>query len=375
MITARNIVQWLWGSLMMGSLLLPMACAEDNDNVHVSGSDEPQSNQLRLSSATREGEATTPAYLTEGNIKVFVTNKDDVVLEGSFSKNSTDAIWNSSNLAIKENTQYYLYGYMPSMLPSTFGKPDGGGDFSGGAKLTLSDLPVFTDEDFRVIVSVQRVTDDATFTTATEGRFSYLSGASSQNYVNFLMGHLYSQLQLQFCVGKTYYDLRRIHLKSVKLKSTYVARGTKVTATVNLKDGKGLTGQVEYTEAAASTPDTPEEWSLLTDGDLPLVVEPETNAESPEYTVLSNTVNCPHCIFDTNGTYLTIECSYDVYDTNVTTEHPDGNLIREGCTATNKVKVTGMAPGVKKILTLTVAPTYLYVLSDDDLNNPTIHIN
>ena len=144
---------------------------------------------------------------------------------------------------------------------------------------------------------------------------------------------------------------------------------------MNLRAGKGLKGQVVFSDAAATTPDTPEEWPLLTGADLELAVEPEANAENPVYTVLSNTVNCPHSLFKADGSYLTIECSYDVYDTHVTTEHPYGNLIREGCTATNKVKVSGMAPGVRKTLTLTVTPTYLYMLSDDDLNNPTIVIN
>ena len=348
----------------MGCLLLPVACSDNDDY----GSDEPQSNQLRLSSATREGETTG---LTKGNIKVFVTSNDAVAFEGSFSKNSSDAIWNSSNLKIKEHTQYYIYGYMPNTVSSEIAMPDGGGDFSNGAKLTLSNLPVFSTEDIRVIVGVQRVTDNSTFTTATEGTFGYPSGASTQNYVNLLLGHLYSQLQLRFCVDKTYYDLRRIHLKSVKLKSTYVAQNTKISATVNLKAGKGLKGQVEFSDAAATTPTTPEEWSLLSGANLDLAVEPETNAENPVYTVLSNTVHCPHCLFDTNGTetYLTIECSYDVYNADNTKE------LRSNCTATNKVKVLGMAPGVKKILTLTVTPTYLYMLSDDDLNNPTIVIN
>lgn len=355
--------------LLMVSMLMLVACADDDDNVSGGAIDEPQSNQLRLSSATREGETTTPAYLAEGNIKVYVTvtSKDEPIFTGLFSKNSSDAIWNSSNLAIKENTQYYLYGYMPNTVSGTLVKPVGG-DFSGGATLTLSDLPVFSDEDIRVIVGVQRVTDNSTFTAATEGTFGYLSGASSQNYVNLLMGHLYSQLQLRFCVDKTYYALRRIHLKSVTLKSTYVPKDDKITATVNLQDGKGLKGQVVFSDPVATTPDTPEEWPLLTDGNQELVVEPEDNAGNPVYTVLPNTVNCLYRLFDTNGTYLTLECSYDVYDT-------EGNKVRENCTATNKVKVSSMAPGVRKTLTLTVTPTYLYVLSDDDLNNPTIVIN
>lgn len=361
------MVRWL-GSMLM--LLQVVACADDSDNGNVK--DEPQGSQLRLSSATREGEGSN-LNVTEGNIKVFVTTKDALAYEGSFNKNSTETIWNSNNLAIQENTQYYIYGFMPNTgtVTSSIDKP-GGSDFSGGADLTLTGMPVFTDEDYRVIIGVQRVTDHVTFTPATEGHYGYLSGIASQNYVNLLMGHLYSQLQLRFCVDKTYYALRCIHLKEVKLKSTYVANGDKVTATLSLRDGLGLTGQVTYSDPVATIPETPAEWPLLTGGNEELKVEPEANAENPIYTVLSNTVNCAPCLFTANGAYLSIETTYDVYDRDKTQEH--GNLIRENCKATNKIQVSGMAPGVRKMLTLTVAPTYLYVLSDPDLDNPTIHI-
>ncbi len=370
------MVRWL-GSMLM--LLLVVACADDSDNSNVK--DEPQGSQLRLSSATREGEGSTSG-VTEGDIRVFVTTKDAIVpdFKGSFNKDNTQTIWNSNNLAIKENTQYYIYGYMPNKetvngISSSIAKP-AGGDYSAGAELTLSGMPVFTDEDYRVIIGVQRVTDNVTFTPATEGHYGYLSGIASQNYVNLLMGHLYSQLQLRFCVDKTYYALRCIHLKEVKLKSTYVANGDKVTATLSLRNGKGLTGQVAYSSAVDRDdehPVTPEEWSLLTGGNVELVVEPEANAATPVYTVLPNTVNCAHCLFAANGTYLSIETTYDVYDRDSSKEH--GNPIREDCKATNKIQVSGMAPGVRKMLTLTVAPTYLYMLSDPDLDNPTVHVN
>jgi hypothetical protein len=364
------MVRWL-GSMLM--LLQVVACADDSDNGNVK--DEPQGSQLRLSSATREGEGSNPS-VTEGDIKVFVTTKDAQAYEGSFNKNSTEAIWNSNNLDIKENTQYYIYGFMPNTeaVTGSIAKP-AGGDYSAGADLTLSGMPVFTNEDYRVIIGVQRVTDNVTFTPATEGHYGYLSGIASQNYVNLLMGHLYSQLQLRFCVDKTYYALRCIHLKEVKLKSTYVAKDGTVTATLSLRNGKGLTGQVAYSSAVDRDDDhpvTPEEWSLLTGGNVELVVEPEANAATPVYTVLPNTVNCAHCLFTANGAYLSIETTYDVYDRDSSKEH--GNLIREDCKATNKIQVSGMAPGVRKMLTLTVAPTYLYMLSDPDLDNPTIHI-
>lgn len=364
------MVRWL-GSMLM--LLLVVACADDSDNGNVK--DEPQGSQLRLSSATREG---STSGVTEGDIRVFVTTKDAIVpdFKGSFNKDNTQTIWNSSNLAIKENTQYYIYGYMPNKetvngISSSIAKP-AGGDYSAGAELILSGLPVFTDEDYRVIIGVQRVTDSETFTPATEGHYGYLSGIASQNYVNLLMGHLYSQLQLRFCVEKNYYALRCIHLKEVKLKSAYVAYGGTVTATVSLRDGKGLTGQVAFSDPAATTPTTPEEKSLLTGGNEELKVEPEANAEDPVYTVLSKMVNCAPCLFAANGAYLSVETTYDVYDRDKTQEH--GNLIRENCKATNKIQVSGMAPGVRKMLTLTVAPTYLYMLSDPDLDNPTVHI-
>ena len=364
------MVRWL-GSMLM--LLLMGACADDSDSGNVK--DEPQGSQLRLSSATREG---STSGVTEGDIRVFVTTKDAIVpdFKGSFNKDNTQTIWNSNNLAIKENTQYYIYGYMPNKetvngISSSIAKP-AGGDYSAGAELTLSGMPVFTDEDYRVIIGVQRVTDSETFTPATEGHYGYLSGIASQNYVNLLMGHLYSQLQLRFCVDKTYYALRCIHLKEVKLKSTYVANGDKVTATLSLRNGKGLTGQVTFSDPAATTPTTPEEMSLLTGGNEELKVEPEANAANPVYTVLLKTVNCAPCLFTANGAYLSVETTYDVYDRDKTQEH--GNLIRENCKAMNKIQVSGMAPGVRKMLTLTVAPTYLYMLSDPDLDNPTIHI-
>ena len=167
------------------------------------------------------------------------------------------------------------------------------------------------------------------------------------------MGHLYSQLQLRFCVDKTYYALRCIHLKEVKLKSTYVANDGTVTATVSLRDGKGLTGQVAFSDPAATTPTTPEEMSLPIGGNEELKVEPEANAANPEYTVLPKTVNCAPCLFTANGAYLSVETTYDVYDRDKTQVH--GNLIRANCKATNKIQVSGMAPGVRKMLTLTVA--------------------
>ena len=358
MIKARHTYQWLWGCLLTGFILLFVACADDD-------TEEPQGGTLRLSSVTRQGE-TTPEVVTEGAIRLFIATADNYT-SGSFNgavdqTDPTKTIWTNHGAVVKENTQYYIYGYMPhdnSVVSNTssIAKP-AGGDYSDGAIMTLSGLSVLTSEDICVIVGV----GDAT-ATAAQGVYGYTSGIAGENPVNLLMGHLYTQLQLRFCVDKDYYALRRIHLKTVTIKSTYVAKDEKVTATVNLAAGSGLSAdRVSFSDPAATRPSTPESFPLLTDGDLNLAV-------APDYTELSNTVNCPYRIFDGDGTYLSLECTYDVY------ESATNLKIRENCTSVNKIKVDSQAPGMKKVLTLTVEPTYLYVLADPDLDNPTIHVN
>ena len=52
-----------------------------------------------------------------------------------------------------------------------------------------------------------------------------------------------------------------------------------------------------------------------------------------------------------------------------------GNLIRQDCTATNKLPDLSAVRGQRVLLNMTVNPTYLYVLSEPDLDNPTIKIN
>ena len=74
------------------------------------------------------------------------------------------------------------------------------------------------------------------------------------------------------------------------------------------------------------------------------------------------------CFAPTLSNNLTIVTTYDVYDRK-------GNLIRENSTATNKLPNLDAVRGQKVQVNLTVNPTYLSVLSEPDLDNPTIKIN
>ena len=85
------------------------------------------------------------------------------------------------------------------------------------------------------------------------------------------------------------------------------------------------------------------------------------------------------CVPYTGATYYELQSSYEVYDKNVTPAHPNGNLIRKG-SAVNRLnplsilelKESQMKRGCEYKLKLTVMPTYLYVLSEPDLDNPSV---
>jgi hypothetical protein len=73
-------------------------------------------------------------------------------------------------------------------------------------------------------------------------------------------------------------------------------------------------------------------------------------------------------------TDVILESIYDVYD-------KKGNLVRLGCTATNKLNLsmfsqqTEALRGRRYTINLTINPTYLYVLSEPDLDDPTVEID
>ena len=335
---------------MIGSLLILTACSEE--------SDEPKGEYLHLSAVTRTSSELTPSENT--SIKMYVMTQNAQFSEGTFNYTTS---WVNNNVSVKEHEQYYMYGFMPASSSagsyvSSISAAAVNNDYSRGADLTITGLPIFTSKDICAIVGVQRISATTEAKDIVEGNYGYLSGLNSENYVNLLMDHLYGELALQFKVDADYYALRHIKLKSVTLNydNGQGSADANVNVTVRLRDGYGL-GQssVVYTPTGNKA-----SHAILENGSTDLTAEA---------TSIGNSVKCPPSLFDQAGTYMTLTCTYDVCRTDNA-----NTVIRANCTASNKMRVSGMEHGKTNTVTVTIAPTYLYVLTDPDLDNPTIYI-
>ena len=370
MMTEKMTYRWLWSCLVAGGLLLLSGCSASSSDDDLQ---QPEQVTLQLRAVTRtDGAFEIPdANKPASSIKLFLatltpTNENPnnySLTEGSFSyKNSQWSSTNSLNpLIVKEETPYYLYGYMPSSISATQSAPDG--DYSKGINLSFTGLPAITSDDICVLVGVQLVGANSTGlqTAVTEGQYGFRSNIKGQNYVNLLMAHLYTRLKVNFKIDPNYAELRSIHLKEVTLTSKY-ADGASVT--VNLRSGQGIgspsfpsgsEGEIKHTISLfKSSAIIPEK---VLDKALANQVDPVLALDLPAY--------CRPVAVE--GTYnLTLTTTYDVYDLK-------GQNLGERVSE-NKIKfdVAEVKPGQEKKLVLTVKPTYLYVLSDNDADNPTI---
>ena len=349
--------------LLIGVLLA--ACSDDSDR------DDGEIDVVQLVAYSQGMTDIEPVAATRGiptgyhkytgpsSIGVYSTSAD--VAPSSIRTFSYDEVknqWNSL-VSTKLDVTYYIYGYMPasSVIHCAISKRDGK-DYSEGAVLTFSDLPPVLSEDFCVVTGVQQLETKETEVSLTPGIFSFTGRSTGNNFACMMLDHLYSCVKFRFLVNSDYDKLRTIKLKKVELKTTQQAS---YPLTVTMKAGENY--EVAWGTATGLTNDyvslpVSEDGEILSDTE-PKEVE---GYFAPMTDVADN---------------LVLQCTYDVYDKNVTTKHPEGNLVRHNCVAVNKLPASRIEVGTDKrtLLTLTVNPTYLYVLSDPDLDNPTITIS
>ena len=182
------------------------------------------------------------------------------------------------------------------------------------------------------------------------------------NYLFFLFDHLYSALNISMKVDEKYDELRHIKLKELKLRTVTSGSVSPYMSDVIITLTANDTGTNPITSISYSN-----------------VVDSPTDG-----VIYSNSTGFPLTTtyslflghFMPNGvTTLILASTYDVYDTK-------GNLIRENCKATNTLLISKLfneqddsKRGWKYTVRLVINPTYLYVMSDPDLDNPTVVVN
>ena len=237
---------------------------------------------------------------------------------------------------VEKGKTYNVYGYMPKTgsIGSSLVK-----DNEDTAVLTISNIKPVTTEDICFITGVKE-----SETGLQEGSFSWRQDIEKDDYyIYLLMNHLYASVQFRLTINEDYAQLRTVKLKDMTLRTD---RGS-VNATISLahnNTGASPVTSVSYAAAGGS-----EQTSVY------------DNAKGQALNILTP-IAIDAYFAPTLSDRLTLVSTYDVYDRK-------GNLIRANCTATNKIPDLEASRGQRVQVNMTVNPTYLYTLSDQDLDN------
>lgn len=333
--------------ILIAALVLA-ACSEDSEQR------EDTASPLYLTHVTRASSdiSISDADEEQAPIQVFIASGSKQT-EGQFVYDAGK--W-TSTIGVKE-TMNYIYGFSPatvafgeiSMLP-------GATDYSGGAVLTLSNLSAVTGDDVCVVVGVEKSQNPV---TPNFGTFQFKK--EDPNYVCLLLDHVYAGVDFKFKIGKEYHEMREIRLKKMELQAVKTVKKAIVTVKANTTDTNPITSinyetennseQAPIYDYEADTRPENSRGMLLTEDGVTIL-----GCFAPDKTIANS---------------LVLTCTYDVYN-------KKGTCVRENCTAINDL--SGMSEdtverGKKSKIVLTIEPTYLYALSDDELNNPTITIS
>lgn len=270
-----------------------------------------------------------------------------------------------SGVKVEQNYDYNLYVYsnsMPTATPPTFSLTD-------GAALTFDGLDLITTLDPLVCVAASGAVlgdnpDPNDYPTLTQGSFSIgtittieVEEEERTTKAFLAMDHLYSKATLSFRVDNQYSQLRKVRIKDVEIKiekstlsgnHTYGFPNNKLTldanktytgnpSSINLYDGPTATAQPEGENRYIELTTTFKEFGYF-------------------YFLPINPIPSMY-----------LQVTYDVCDLN-------NNVVRADQTASNYSIFSSIdnsggraAAGTNYLVKILVSPSYLYQLSDDDL--------
>lgn len=268
---------------------------------------------------------------------LFVHTSDgteDYVIPSTLTWNSeTGTLTTSLKL---EQGNYTFYGYMPYSNDATFE--------ANGRIMTLPGLSGMSASNAMVIKPVE-VT---------------IGNRATQVNVNLAMDHLMARVTPYFYINDASYDaLRKIKIKKVEF----------ILPSVSVKS---YTATVDYVNGEVSD-DSPTHTTTWTEGDA--IANEVTFYETTNPVVLqlgkANAIAHSTCYFspEQNVDELKMRVTYDVYDAK-------GNLTRLDAVAENSIKkISGtLNEATNYKLYIPLVPSYLYALSDGDMDNDVLVI-
>ena len=343
------------GILLTATMMLLSACSSDDPEAQtVTTGEEPVGKVVQLVSyaspftdkelSHRAAPAGFSAYTPDKTTSMGIYT---LLSEDWANPKEEKIIYNNNKwhafFEVTADKTYTVYGYMPKTgeMSSTLVKST-----ADAATLTITGIKPVTYDDICIITGAKD-TDEG----LKEGQFSWYwpISAGDENYkIHLLMDHLYAAALFSLKIDTDYALLRTIKLKTMTLSTDNGSVNATISLTHN-ETGTSPISNVTYTASGSS--------------DVVVLFN------SDEGTALDKSVPLPVnvCFAPTLSADLTLVSTYDVYDSK-------GNLIRQNCTATNKLPNLDANRGQRVQVNLTVNPTYLYVLSDPDLDNPTITI-
>ena len=382
-----NIRNWTYMSMMALLAVLLTACTADSSDdqrkertLHLRAVSQRYSDiQVRTTRAfdvtdpnDNTAKVTYDSYTDAASIRAYIATSNRLDFYGDFEYTGSE--W-TTKIPL-DNDYYYIYGFMPSSLRNTSTIAPRNDSYAYGAVLTIGNTPALMTEPVCAIVGVKRAasaTDNIAANNMQRGKYdSEGTTDNANNYIFMLLDHLYCGVRFTMAVSSDYYALRRIHLKEFNIKPK--AGSVNVTATMAANSFNTLS--IGYTKTADYSGTGVNLW----EGTKNILLK-EHNSVTPDPTLLYGTISpttgdsftaTPLYVAPVEGNNeFTIRCVYDIYD------RTDSYLIRKDCVAENKLSIggTGWKAGERYTVPLIIMPTYLYVLSDPDLDNPTININ
>lgn len=316
----------------------------------------------------------------------FVLEKDP---DGNYKRDENEKLmghWTGLNTNVQGGQTYYIYGFMSANNTSwnvNVAPTNTGGSYADGATMTMSNVKSVTGTDVCAVVGVLNADakdlDDTELMRKTIqdggkkdesgvmvepgfGNFKY-KAAAKDNFIYVWLDHLYSCINFELMVDSKYSELRKIKLTQVDFTIDNVS--TDYNITVRLGSSGIISTNYEGSEPGKKATD--------------VVFKSTSGVEIPVNTVGTAPLAIPGYFAPaTSFESQTVEVkfTYDVYTSK------NNVLTRQGATATNKIKIGELLSsqhlklGAGKLFTVkaVIKPTYLYVLADDDLDNPTVVI-